>query len=205
MYGELGSDNEELAGLYNDPAPSQSAQLSASSPDMDADLFRVLSSTVEELGLEWSPPEEPSRSHLDDWFLPGRRQAPRQQASPFFPEVHDQITRSWRAPYLSSLRVSSSSTLTSVNGAEEKGYDSLPPLESARPQPFTGRQKPLTCLSHAGLLQLSLDEPIHRLDRRPQRFTSWRSCKCSRQNSSVPWRSRTRTPQHSARCAVRLT
>ncbi len=45
---------------------------------MDAELFRVLSKAVEELGLEWSPPEEPSRSRLDEWFLPGRRQAPSQ-------------------------------------------------------------------------------------------------------------------------------
>ncbi len=46
---------------------------------MDAELFRVLSKAVEELGLEWSPPEEPSRSRLDEWFLPGRRQAPQQR------------------------------------------------------------------------------------------------------------------------------
>ncbi len=114
------------------PPPSlHSAQLSASSPGMDADIFRILSNAVEELGLEWSPPEEPSRSRLDEWFLPGRHQAPRQQASPFFPEVHNEITKSWRAPYSSCLRASSSSTLTSVKGAEEKGYDSLTPLDES--------------------------------------------------------------------------
>ncbi|KAL0195699.1 hypothetical protein M9458_009271, partial [Cirrhinus mrigala] len=65
--------------------------------DMDAELFRVLTRAVDELGLEWSPPEEPSRSLLDEWFLPGCRQAPRQRASPFFPEVHEELTKSWRA------------------------------------------------------------------------------------------------------------
>ncbi len=98
---------------------------------MDADLFHVLSNAVEELGLEWSPPEEPSRSRLDELFLPGHRQDPCQRASPFFPEVHDEITRSWRAPYSSRLRASSSSALTSVDGAEEKGYGSLPPLDES--------------------------------------------------------------------------
>ncbi len=83
------------------------------------------------LGLDWSPPEKPSRSRLDEWFLPRRRQTPRQRASPFFLEDHDEITRSWRAPYSSRLRASSSSTLTSVDGAEEKGYDSLPPLDES--------------------------------------------------------------------------
>ncbi len=77
---------------------------------MDADLFRILSNAVEELDLEWSPPEEPSRGCLDEWLLPGRRQAPRQQTSAF-------------------LRASSSSALTSIDGAEEKIYDNLPPLD----------------------------------------------------------------------------
>ncbi len=61
-----------------------------------------LSNAVEELGLEWSLPEEPSHSRLDEWFLPERRQAPRQRASSFFPEVHDKITKSWRATYSST-------------------------------------------------------------------------------------------------------
>ncbi|KAL0204601.1 hypothetical protein M9458_002619, partial [Cirrhinus mrigala] len=49
--------------------------------------FSVLTRAVDELGLEWSPPEESSRSHLDEWFLPGHHQAPCQRASLFFPEV----------------------------------------------------------------------------------------------------------------------
>ncbi len=105
------------------------AQPCASIPGMYADLFRILSNAVEELGLEWFPSVEQSRSRLDEWFLPGRHQAPRQRASPFFPNVHDEINKSCREPYSSHLRVSSSSALTSVDGAEEKGYDSLPPLD----------------------------------------------------------------------------
>ncbi len=115
------SDAEKLSGSSHDPAHLQSAQPSASSSGMDADLFRVLSNAVEELGLDWSPPEEPTRSRLDEWFLPGYRQANGQQASPFFPEVHDEITRSWRALLV----------LTSVDSTEEKGYDSLPPLDES--------------------------------------------------------------------------
>ncbi len=152
--------------------------------------------------MEWSLPEEPSCSRLDEWVLPGRHQAPRQRASPFFLEVHDEITMSWRPPYSSCLRASSSSALTSVNGKKKKKvttaclhWMSQWPCISARLRPLAGRQKPLTHLSHAGLLQLSLDEPIHQFDRRPRRFIPWRSCKCSRQNSSVLWTSRTQTLQ----------
>ncbi len=114
------SDAEELSGSYHDPALLHSAQPSASSPGMDADLLRILSNAVEELSLEWSPPEEPSRRRLEECFLPGRRQAPRQRASPFFPEVHKLITKSWPAPYLSRLCASSSSALTSVDGAKDE-------------------------------------------------------------------------------------
>ncbi|KAL0196631.1 hypothetical protein M9458_005171, partial [Cirrhinus mrigala] len=46
----------------------------ATSPGMDAELFRILSK------------EEPTHGRLDEWFLPYRRQAPRQRASPFFPK-----------------------------------------------------------------------------------------------------------------------
>lgn len=39
---------------------------------MDAELFHVLLKAIKKLGLDWSSPEEPSRSHLDKWFLPGQ-------------------------------------------------------------------------------------------------------------------------------------
>lgn len=44
--------------------------------------------TVEKLGLEWSAPEEPAHSRLDEWLLQlGRHpQASHQQPTPFFPE-----------------------------------------------------------------------------------------------------------------------
>ncbi len=125
----VASDAEELWGSVTDPAPSGLPAPSAAKARME--LFRVLSKAVEELGLEWSPPEEPSRSRLDEWFLPGRRQAPQQWPLPFFPEVHDELTRSWRSPYSARLRTSASSALTTVDGAEEKGYERMPQLDES--------------------------------------------------------------------------
>ncbi|ROI15236.1 hypothetical protein DPX16_6247 [Anabarilius grahami] len=87
--------------------------------------------SVEELDLEWAPPEEPSQSRFDKRFLPGRRQAPRQRSAPFFPEVHDELTKSWRAPYSARIRTMHYSALTTVDGSEEKGYEHLPPLDVA--------------------------------------------------------------------------
>ncbi len=125
------SDAEELSGSITDPAPSRLPAPSAAKAGMDAELFRVLSKVVKELGLEWSPPEEPSRSRLGEWFLPGRRQAPQQRPSPFFPEVHDELTRSWRSPYSARLRTSASSALTIIDGAEEKRYERMPQLDES--------------------------------------------------------------------------
>ncbi len=127
----VASDAEELSGSVTDPTPSGLPTPSATKAGMDAELFRVLSKAVEELGLEWSPPEEPSRSRLNEWFLPGRRQAPQQRPSPFFPEVHDELTRSWLSPYSTRLRTSASSALTTVDGAEEKGYERMPQLDES--------------------------------------------------------------------------
>lgn len=123
------SETEDWAG-DSDPAHLPSLEPIDARAGMDAELLRILSKAVEELHLEWAPPEEPTRSRLDEWYLPGRRQAPRQRPAPFFPEVHDELTKSWRAPYSARLRTSSAA-LSSVDGSQEKGYEQLPPLDEA--------------------------------------------------------------------------
>ncbi len=90
-----------------------------------------MTKAVNELGLEWSPPEEPSRSRLDKWFLPGRHQALRQRSSPFFPEVHNELTKLWRASYSSRIRPSASVALTSIDSAEDKVSEHLPLLDES--------------------------------------------------------------------------
>ncbi|ROL52281.1 hypothetical protein DPX16_3433 [Anabarilius grahami] len=125
------SEPEHWVGESDDPAPLPLLEPIDRSAGMDAELFRVLSKAVEELDLEWAPLEEPSRSRLDEWFLPCRRQAPRQRSAPFFPEVHEELAKSWRAPYSARLHTSHRSALTSVDGSEEKGYEHLPPLDEA--------------------------------------------------------------------------
>ncbi len=51
----------------------------------DEELIRVMTKAVNEIGLEWSSPEKPSRSRLDECFLPGRHQALRQMLVPLLP------------------------------------------------------------------------------------------------------------------------
>ncbi|KTG01394.1 hypothetical protein cypCar_00011859 [Cyprinus carpio] len=66
------------------------------------------------VSLAASDAEELSGSSFDP--------TPLQSAEPItFPKVHEEITRSWSTPYSARLRASSSSSLTTVTGAEEKG------------------------------------------------------------------------------------
>ncbi len=166
------SDVEELLGSVTDPALLPPSSSRNARLRMDEELIH---SDVNEFGLEWSPPEEPSRSRLDEWFLPGHHQAPRQCSSPFFPKVHDELTKSWHAPYSSRIRPSASAALTSIDGTEAKGYECLPlwmslwPRISARPRLSDGRRGRAIHPSCAEPILHSLDAPTRRLDKRLRR------------------------------------
>ncbi|KAL0172936.1 hypothetical protein M9458_033247, partial [Cirrhinus mrigala] len=94
----------------------------------DVELLRVLTKAVKELGLVWAPPAELTRSRLDEWYLQsdrGRKDTPR-RPGPFFPEVHNEIAKSWNV-----ASEPGSSLLSSVDGADRAGYAKLPPVEEA--------------------------------------------------------------------------
>ncbi len=91
----------------------------------------MLSRAAESIGLHYRRPPSPERSRLDDWFL--RAQAERRQPPPvpFFPEVHEEVTRSWKAPFSARSRPSASSVLTTLDGGAAQGYVEVPPVERA--------------------------------------------------------------------------
>ncbi len=125
------SDAEELSDSVTDlvllpPSSSHNARLRT-----DEELMRIMTKAVNELWLKWSLSEDSSRCRLDEWSLPGHHQAPCQRSSPFFSEVHDELTKSWHAPYSSRIRPSASAALTSIDSAEEKGYECLSPLDES--------------------------------------------------------------------------
>ncbi|XP_016422019.1 uncharacterized protein LOC107750954 [Sinocyclocheilus rhinocerous] len=121
--GELGSGDEDSAAL----PPSGRVAL----PESDPELTAMLSRAAESVGLHWRPPPSPERSRLDDWFLgaqAGRRQPP---PVPFFPEVHEEVTKSWKAPFSARNRLGASSVLTTLDGGAAQGYVDIPPVERA--------------------------------------------------------------------------
>ncbi len=113
-----------------------SAQLSPSGtvavPDTDPEMMAMLSRAANRVGLVWNPPPCPEPSRLDDWFL-GVARAGSQPPTPvpFFPEVHEELTGTWKAPFTARNRASGPSSLTTLDGGAAKGYTRIPPVERA--------------------------------------------------------------------------
>lgn len=106
------------------------SSLSSSTAETGQQADRVHSKAVEDLGLEWSVPDEPTHGLLDKWFLLGcRQQSSCHRPTPFLPAVHEELTKKWRAPYFVRVNPSTTLALTTVDSTEETGYSKLPPLE----------------------------------------------------------------------------
>ncbi len=89
---ELESGDEDSAALL----PSR--RVASSEPDPE--LTAMLSRAVKAVGLEWREPLCPEQSRLDDWYL-GAAWAGSHPPTlmPFFPEVHEEVTILWKAPF----------------------------------------------------------------------------------------------------------
>ncbi len=99
-------------------------------PDSDPEMVAMLARAAESAGLEWRPPPCPEPSRLDDWFLwVARAVSQGPTPVPFFPEVHDELTGTWMAPFTARNRSSGSSSLATLDGGAARGYTEVPPVE----------------------------------------------------------------------------
>ncbi|KAI2646434.1 Gag-Pro-Pol polyprotein [Labeo rohita] len=87
-------------------------------------------------------------------FPGGHDLRPRSSPVPFFPEVREELMKSWKAPLSARSRYTKSPSLTTLDGGPARGYMEVPELERAR----------------------RLTRPLVKL-RLP--YTPWLSCKCS--------------------------
>ncbi|CAM4732670.1 unnamed protein product [Leuciscus chuanchicus] len=125
----LASGSEDWAGS-EDPAPPARTS-SGKRASIETELMRVLAQAAASLGLEWSSPEQPAHNRLDGFFLPGERASPASRPAPFLPELHEEVAKSWSAPYSARVRPAVSLAFSAVDDAKNKGYLSLPPVEEA--------------------------------------------------------------------------
>ncbi len=118
--GFTSSEDEGAVGL----PPSGVVATAAPDPELTAMLARADVS----IGLEVNRPPSPEPSRLDDWFLGADLPiAP----VPFFPEVHEELTSSWMAPFTARSRSSASSVLTTLDGGVARRYAGIPQVERA--------------------------------------------------------------------------
>ncbi len=84
----------------------------------DPELTAMLDRAAVCIRLEVNRPPSHEPSRLDDWFLKaGRGSQPRSAPVPFFPEVHEELTKSWMAPFMArSARPFPPSSLPSTAG-----------------------------------------------------------------------------------------
>ncbi len=122
--GFTSSEDEGAVGL----PPSGVVATAAPDPELTAMLARAAVS----IRLEVNRPPNPEPSRLDDWFLgAGHGSQPRPAPVPFFPEVHEELTSSWMAPFTARSRSSASSVLTTLDGGVASGYAGIPQVERA--------------------------------------------------------------------------
>ncbi|CAM4616073.1 unnamed protein product [Leuciscus chuanchicus] len=120
--GRESSGSEDSAVLPPSGAPAL--------PESDPELTAMLSRAAAAIGIEWSPPPDPVRSRLDDWFLGAAADTRRRPTPiPFFPEVHEEVTRSWKAPMSSRDRSSAFSAFPPLDRADACGYTGIPTVE----------------------------------------------------------------------------
>ncbi len=68
------------------------------------ELMEVLAHAIEKLSLDWQDePRESQLSMLDERFLSGSGSRPTRRKLPFFPDLHHEVSRSWKQPYSSHL------------------------------------------------------------------------------------------------------
>ena len=94
------------------------------------ELLEVVTRAVDKLKIEWPAEKhtEPQKSKLDERFLRPRQPPPR-RSLPFFPDLHDELSRSWKHPYSTRLFGPDSLYYGNVMGLGERGYRTLPRVE----------------------------------------------------------------------------
>ncbi len=136
-FGASPDDQMSVAASEGEPSLSGDDDSAALPPsgvvalsEPDPEMTAMLSRAAENVGLVWNPPPHPDPSRLDEWFLGGGRAGfQRPPPVPFFPEVHEELTRSWKAPFTARNKPCGSSPLTTLDGGAALGYTGIPSVE----------------------------------------------------------------------------
>ncbi len=90
----------------------------------------MLSRATEKLALDWpDEPRESRASKLDERFLIGAHSKPERRKLPFFSDLHQEISSSWKQPFSSRLTNAAAADFTNIVGSVEQGYTAMLVIE----------------------------------------------------------------------------
>ncbi len=114
------SEEEDLESA--DYSPIQSPQYE--------ELLEVVTRAVAKLNIDWPADDqtEKHKSKLDEHFLRSKS-LPLCRSLPFFPDLHTEVSRSWKKPFSSRLFIPASDYYGNVAGLSECGYRAMPRVE----------------------------------------------------------------------------
>ncbi|XP_073720453.1 uncharacterized protein [Misgurnus anguillicaudatus] len=121
------SSSEEVDIMSVDVVDAE--EPSHSSPAFD-DLLEVVTNAVARLKLDWPAETQSARpqSMLDERFLKQKSQ-PSRRNMPFFPDLHSELSRSWKAPYSARVHTPHATMYSNIVGMGEHGYLTMPRVE----------------------------------------------------------------------------
>ncbi len=116
------SSSEEVDAESVENSPPQSPQYE--------ELLEVVTRAVAKLNIDWPTEKqaEPQKSKLDERFLRTKPLPPR-RSLPFFPDLHTEVSRSWKKPFSARLFIPASDYYGNVAGLSDCGYRAMPRVE----------------------------------------------------------------------------
>ncbi|ROL52327.1 hypothetical protein DPX16_18695 [Anabarilius grahami] len=124
----MASSSEELDVVSVATGESEDSPLHSPASE---ELLEVLSRAVARLNIDWpaEKQEQAVKSKLDERFLPSRSAQPPRRALPFFPDLHTEVSRSWKRPVSTRVFTPQTSVYSNVVGLKKHGYGALPRAE----------------------------------------------------------------------------
>ncbi len=130
------SDSEDFGPVLTDALPPSGQEARPSTAY--SELVDVLSRATDRLSLDWpDEPPESQASKLDERFLSGPNSRPERRKLPFFSDLHQEISRSWKQPFSSRLTNAAAADFTNLVGSVEQGYTAIPVVEDTSLPSFT--------------------------------------------------------------------
>ncbi|ROI15732.1 hypothetical protein DPX16_20270 [Anabarilius grahami] len=121
----MASSSEELDVVSVATGESEDPPLQSPASE---ELMEVLSRAVAKLNIDWpaEKQEQTVRSKLDELFLPSWSAQPPRRALPFFPDLHTEVSRSWKKPVSTRVYTPQTSIYSNVAGMRKHGYGAMP-------------------------------------------------------------------------------